>query len=63
MLDTLVHVDLDLNAPFLDAIADAAAGLLKLKDNPTAQRELIKLLNQEQSMALCMWILDTSIEE
>jgi hypothetical protein len=56
-------VDLNLSSSFIDGIADTADRLLRLKDNAIAQREVVNALTQEQSLALCMWVLDTSMEE
>lgn len=55
--------DLELDAPFIERIADTADHLLKLKGDPAAQREVVSKLTEAQALALCMWIMDTGMEE
>ncbi len=54
-------VDLDLNADFLDDIADIAEQLVAVKNQPERQREIVSSLDSDKSLALCMWVMDAGM--
>ena len=54
-------VDLDLDAEFLDGIAEMAGQLIQATGKPTQQREFVARLNAENRLMLCMWLLDSGL--
>jgi hypothetical protein len=53
--------DLELTAEQMDAVHDAADELLGLRGNPKAQVELVRSLDPQTRLTLCMWTMDTGL--
>ena len=53
--------DLDLTAEQMDAVHDAADALLRLRGKPKAQIKLVRALDSQTRMVLCMWSMDTGL--
>lgn len=53
--------DLDLTAEQMDAVHDAADDLMELHGKPKAQVELVRSLDPQTRLILCMWAMDTGL--
>ena len=54
-------VDLDLDAAFLDEIADTASELLRVEGQPKQQGRLVRGMAPDKRLVLCMWLIDTEL--
>jgi len=54
-------VDLELDAAFVDGIAETAGQLIQAKGRPEQQRELVNSLDRNNRLVLCMWLIDTDL--
>ena len=54
-------VDLDLEADYIDGLADAAEELLQVKGQSEKQRKMVDAMSAGERLALCMWMLDTDM--
>ena len=53
--------DLNLNEKMTDSITAGVRKLKELKDDPGAQVNLIKAMDQGARLLLCMWIMDMDL--
>ena len=51
--------DLDITADQMDAVHHAADAILKHPGQPSRQRELVDDLDEQTTLLLCMWLMDT----
>ena len=52
---------LDLDAAFVDGIAETAGRLIDAKGQPGQQRELVNSLDRDKRLVLCMWLIDSDL--
>ena len=53
--------DLSLNENMVQCIATGVSRLKELRDNPTAQKQLVQELQPGERLLLCLWIMDLDL--
>jgi len=55
--------DLELDAVFMDGIAETAGQLIQAKGQPRDQRALVEGMGRDKRLVLCMWLIDTDMAD